>query len=99
MEKSLRCLLIFIPSFILMMLVTAGQAIALHPLITDDTDTQGKGRTQLELNGEVGYNKQKDDSSGSNATVKSRESEVREILSYGSGGESSSLSISLMVEK
>jgi len=40
-------------SFLVMMLAAAGPALAAHPLITDDTGTQGKGRFQLELNGEV----------------------------------------------
>ncbi|MDH4233249.1 MAG: transporter [Nitrospirota bacterium] len=30
----------------------AGGALAAHPLITDDTGTQGRGRLQLEINGE-----------------------------------------------
>jgi len=32
--------------------VFAGQALAAHPLITDDTGTQGSGKLQLEVNGE-----------------------------------------------
>jgi len=35
-------------------LLTAGTALAAHPLITDDTGTQGKGKFQLEVNGEYG---------------------------------------------
>lgn len=58
-------------------------AFAKHPLITDDTGTQGKGRTQLEVTSEVGFDKEKDDSSGKEATTESRESEVRATLSYG----------------
>ena len=30
---------------------------AAHPLITDDTGTQGKGKFQLEVNGEYGHDK------------------------------------------
>ncbi len=33
----------------------SGTAFAAHPLITDDTGTQGKGRFQLEFNGAYGY--------------------------------------------
>ncbi|MFH0789770.1 MAG: transporter [Pseudomonadota bacterium] len=33
----------------------SGTALAAHPLITDDTGTQGKGKFQLELNGAYGY--------------------------------------------
>jgi hypothetical protein len=32
--------------------MTAGSAFAAHPLITDDTGTQGKGKFQLEMNSE-----------------------------------------------
>lgn len=35
-----------------MVLVAAGTAFATHPLITDDTGTQGKGKFQLEIVGE-----------------------------------------------
>jgi hypothetical protein len=34
-------------------LLAPGRALAAHPLITDDTGTQGSGRFQLELNGEL----------------------------------------------
>ena len=34
-----------------------GSAFAAHPLITDDTGTQGKGKFQLEVNGEYGNEK------------------------------------------
>ena len=33
----------------------AGTAYAAHPLITDDTGTQGKGKMQLEFDGEYGH--------------------------------------------
>ncbi len=33
----------------------SGMALAAHPLITDDTGTQGKGRSQLEFNGAYGH--------------------------------------------
>ncbi len=36
-------------------LLWSGLAFAAHPLITDDTGTQGKGKFQLELNGEYGH--------------------------------------------
>lgn len=45
-------------SFLFVMLAAAGPALAAHPLITDDTGTQGKGRFQLELNGEVSRDKE-----------------------------------------
>lgn len=37
------------------MMFTAGAAFAAHPLITDDTGTQGKGKFQLEVNGEYSH--------------------------------------------
>ncbi|GER92463.1 transporter [hot springs metagenome] len=33
-------------------------SFAFHPLITDDTGTQGKGKFQLEINGEYGHDKE-----------------------------------------
>lgn len=41
-------------------LVPVRVALAEHPLITDDTGTQGKGKFQLELNGEYGRDKNGD---------------------------------------
>jgi hypothetical protein len=35
----------------------AGAAFASHPLITDDAGTQGKGKAQLEVNGQYDHNK------------------------------------------
>jgi hypothetical protein len=35
-----------------------GTAFAAHPLITDDTGTQGKGKFQLEVNGEIGNDRE-----------------------------------------
>jgi hypothetical protein len=53
----------------------SGVAFASHPLITDDTDTQGKGKFQLELNGE--YSHKNKDSVTEDAT------EITAILSSG----------------
>jgi len=39
-------------------LLTTGSAFAAHPLITDDTGTQGQGKFQLELNGEFGRDRE-----------------------------------------
>lgn len=52
---------------------------AAHPLMTDDTGTQGKGKFQLELNGQ--YDWDKDDSEG--VSVKSSGSQTAATLSYG----------------
>lgn len=40
------------------MILSMTQAFGAHPLITDDTGTQGKGRFQLEVNGEYGRDKE-----------------------------------------
>lgn len=53
----------------------AGTAFAAHPLITDDTGTQGKGRFQLEINSELSRE------SEDGATEDSFE--VASVLSYG----------------
>ncbi len=52
---------------------------AAHPLITDDTGTQGKGKFQLEVNSEFSYDKETKDG----VTTKERVSELSTILSYG----------------
>lgn len=54
-------------------------SFAAHPLITDDTGTQGKGKFQLEINGESGYEKEKEDGT----TIKETSSEVAAAVSYG----------------
>jgi opacity protein-like surface antigen len=52
---------------------------AAHPLITDDAGTQGKGKFQLELNGQ--YDSEKETVNG--VSVKSTEGQVASTLSYG----------------
>ncbi len=44
-------------SSISMILFFCSQSFAAHPLVTDDTGTQGKGKFQFELNGSYGRNK------------------------------------------
>ena len=53
----------------------AGTANAMHPLITDDAGTQGKGKFQLEVNGE--YGQDKDNGVTTNTT------QIVSTLSYG----------------
>jgi hypothetical protein len=48
-------------------MLSAGTAFAAHPLITDDTGTQGKGKFQVEVTGEYGHD------SESELDVRSRE--------------------------
>jgi len=56
-------------------MLAAGAAFGAHPLITDDTGTQGRGKFQVELNGEYGHDSESEldvrskESSGSLETV------------------------------
>lgn len=61
------------------MLFCAGGVYAAHPLITDDTGTQGKGKSQLEINGEASMDKEKE----AGVEVKETAEEAAAILSYG----------------
>lgn len=54
-------------------------ALAMHPLITDDTGVQGKGKTQIEVNGEYNYDKERVDG----VSVKEKEWQLGATLSYG----------------
>lgn len=54
-------------------------AFAAHPLITDDSGTQGKGKFALEVNSE--FNREEETADG--ITVKETGSEVATIVSYG----------------
>ncbi|MCK9361992.1 MAG: transporter [Syntrophales bacterium] len=59
----------------LILILIASAAFAAHPLITDDTGTQGKGKYQLEANIEYAHN----DDLG----VKSNETQAAATLTYG----------------
>lgn len=54
-------------------------AFAAHPLITDDTGTQGKGKFQIEVNSEFTYDKETEDE----VTTKEKGREVATIISAG----------------
>jgi hypothetical protein len=57
---------------------------AAHPLITDDTGTQGKGKFLFELNGQGSYDKMDSrDDTGTTIKTKSREQELKSALTYG----------------
>ena len=59
-------------------------SLAAHPLITDDTGTQGKGKFLFELNGQTGYGAGRSDvEAGTNVTAKERETELKAALTYG----------------
>lgn len=59
----------------LVVLAMATPLFAAHPLITDDTGTQGKGKFQLEING--GYGHDKDD------RIITKTSQIATTLTYG----------------
>ncbi len=54
-------------------------AWAAHPLITDDTGTQGKGKFQLEVNGQYDWDREATE----DGMVKSRGGQAAATLSYG----------------
>jgi hypothetical protein len=58
---------------------TGGSVFGAHPLITDDTGTQGKGKFQLELNGEYGSDKETE----AGVTIKETGSEIAATISWG----------------
>jgi hypothetical protein len=64
---------------ILALLTPGGPAFAAHPLITDDTGTQGKGKFQLEVNGEYGSDKETE----AGVTIKETGSEIGATVSWG----------------
>ena len=63
----------------LIILVYQSAAFAAHPLITDDAGTQGKGKFQIELNGEFTYDKE----IGLGGTTREAGGELSGIVSYG----------------
>ena len=65
--------------FCLVFLLITANSWAAHPLITDDTGTQGKGKFQLELNGQ--YDWEKETING--VPTKTTGGQVSTTLSYG----------------
>jgi hypothetical protein len=57
----------------------SGWAFAAHPLITDDTGTQGKRKFQVEVNSEFKYDKEREEG----VTTKETGGEVASLFSYG----------------
>jgi hypothetical protein len=62
-----------------MMILMTGTSFAAHPLITDDTGTQGKGKFQVEVDGEFDYEKE----AFEGVKVKEEGSEIATIVSAG----------------
>lgn len=81
--KKRRGLFFTAGCFLLAAWISAGPARAAHPLITDDTVTQGKGKTQVEILTQWSFDKDTDDATGTNVTTKTQEGEVRTQISYG----------------
>lgn len=77
MKRRFAAPYIFFALIIVFMLSSV--SFAAHPLITDDTGTQGKGKFQVEINAEYGYDKETEE----DVTVKETGTEVAGILSYG----------------
>lgn len=71
-NKRLSCLVVTVA---LNVMLGAVPAFGGHPLMTDDTGTQGKGKTQIELTGQYDH----DDEKG----VKSENWEAKAALSFG----------------
>ena len=65
--------------FMVVGLLWASSAYAAHPLITDDTGTQGKGKFQLEINSEFKDDKETEEG----VTTKEKGGEAATVLSYG----------------
>lgn len=63
----------------------SGLVFAAHPLITDDTGTQGRGKFQLEVNSGFNYDKERtyDEDAEEWITEKQTGVEIATILSYG----------------
>ncbi len=64
---------------VLFLFFCVSEAYAAHPLITDDTGTQGKGKLQVEVNSEFTSDKETEDG----VVTKETGGEVATILSYG----------------
>jgi hypothetical protein len=62
---------------VLIVLCWSGAAFAAHPLITDDAGTQGKGKWQVELNGEYSHDNQN--------SANESELQIAATLTYGAG--------------
>ena len=69
----------YLAKAIVIMLFMTGTAFGAHPLITDDTGTNGKGKFQLELNGEFAWDKEKSEG----ITVKESGFEAATAISAG----------------
>jgi hypothetical protein len=77
MKKNIRPELAL--AFLLGMILSPVDARAAHPIITDDTGTQGKGKTQIEVNGEYGWDRE----TAEGIEAKGKAVALETVLSYG----------------
>lgn len=77
--KCLKLFLIFIFSLFTVHYLLFTTAYAAHPLVTDDTGTQGKGKFQIEAQSELVFDKFKEDG----IEVKTRAGQLQSVLTYG----------------
>ncbi len=77
--QDLKMLLVFVFAVFTIHFSLSTNIYAAHPLITDDTGTQGAGKFQLEINSEFAYDKEREEG----VTIKETGGEVATILSYG----------------
>jgi hypothetical protein len=70
---------------ILLTILSASEVYGAHPLITDDTGTQGKGKFQMEVNSEFSYEKERQYNADDDKweTKKETGGELATVLSYG----------------
>ena len=82
-ESKFKIFLLFMLFTVCCSLFTVSYAA--HPLITDDTGTQGKGKFQLEVNSEFSYEKEQQYNADEDKweTKKETGGELATILSYG----------------
>jgi predicted porin len=63
----------------ILILVSAGTSFAAHPLVSDDAGTLGKGIVQVELNGDISYDKE----TANGSTTKSNGAQIATTVGVG----------------
>lgn len=78
-ERTLLLMNRMIAVAFLMTVASVSPSFAAHPLLTDDTRSQGRGGFQIEVNSELTYDEENDEG----ITTKETGGKVSSILSYG----------------
>jgi hypothetical protein len=78
-EQMRRSFLFVVSTIPLIQFICLSNGFAAHPLITDDTGTQGKGKFQVEVNSELNCDREKEEG----VTTKQTGGEIGTIFSYG----------------